>query len=288
MPSKRPTRIKVKRLALCIGIEGYDHFSPLPAAPNDALTIAEHLADPHVGGFDRVLVLTDRFVGDLKPGQKPNLTTDTKPVNSDRIQEALTQVFERFAFEKDSDSLLTFFFAGHAAPDQADNLYLFGKNGALTSRKTINIGTGFNLNAAFTDYLAAQDGPSNTIILLDACHAGTARKLAGQLTAFMGGNSPRGDKGLQQIYLIGGAQADQTANDNREHGYFTNCLLESFGQHTPSGWISMSRIQEYVADNLKRVSYGSTQQIEGFNSFGKNIRLVQRAFVWFFVVSLSL
>jgi hypothetical protein len=119
--------------------------------------------------------------------------------------------------------------------------------------------------------MAGAAPPQNLVILLDACYAGAVSNLAERMTQSF-------DKNPFKICLLGGAQSDQIARGQRGgHGYFTEVLLQAFGQKPEAGWITMARIQEFVADKLPKLtnSRGNAQYIEGVNQFGSNIRLVK-------------
>jgi hypothetical protein len=290
--TKPKPKAKVNRLALCIGLGHYDNFKTLSAPPKDALAVASRLVDPRVGQFERVHLLTDEFDCQLTPDNPtpppmlpisapaadPQISdTDNKtPVTSKAINRALTAVFENYDF--DEDSLLVIFFAGHGAPSNNKELYLFGSDGERTEGGAVDFASGFHLNARLGHFLSATKTttPGKIIILLDACYAGSADNIWEHILF----KNSEGKEDLKQIYLLGAAQDDQEAGSSKQHGYFTQCLLEAFVELPPTptttkDWITMLDIQQYVSSNLKRVSKGKAQHIQGVNLFRTPIPLVK-------------
>jgi hypothetical protein len=268
-PATKP-KLKVSRLALCIGVGHYDNFKTLTAPPRDALAVASRLIDPQVGAFERVYLLIDGFTGQVTmDNQVPQISEDFVSVTTESIVSVLNYIFDEYLFDK--DSLLVLFFAGHAALSTNKELYIFGADGKVNKNGKINTRSGLHLSQEFGNLLSFSSAPGQIVILLDACYAGAADNIWERILL-----NDNISSYFKQTYLLGAAQSDQEAGGSSEQGYFTQCLLEAFVTSVPTrGWITMRSIEENIAINLKRISNGKAQQLQGVNLFRTPIPLVK-------------
>lgn len=132
------------RKALIVGIDHYDHISPLSGCVNDAHSV-KNVLERHADG-------TINFA-------TPKLLTGTS--TSDRVERGQLKEAARELFSDDSDIAL-FYFAGHG--------YVEDTGGFLCGTECKSGDDGLSLSELMT--LASRSPAKNKIILLDSCHSG--------------------------------------------------------------------------------------------------------------------
>lgn len=132
------------RKALIVGIDHYDHISPLSGCVNDAHSV-KNVLERHADG-------TINFA-------TPKLLTGTS--TSDRVERGQLKEAVRELFSDDSDIAL-FYFAGHG--------YVEDTGGFLCGTECKSGDDGLSLSELMT--LASRSPAKNKIILLDSCHSG--------------------------------------------------------------------------------------------------------------------
>lgn len=144
------------RVLLCVGCNAYEHATALFGAEADATRIYRALISENAGGYDD-------SVSELK--LSPTLG---------ELREAVRQTLFRSTERIDT---FTFFFAGHGAV-QAGGFYMWLRDTTASAQSM----TGFSLSELLRG--VAEAGPSQTNIIIDACHSGGLIKdLSGLLAA---------------------------------------------------------------------------------------------------------
>lgn len=134
------------RKALIVGIDHYDHISPLSGCVNDAHSVKSVL-ERHADG-------TVNFAA-------PKLLTGTSA--ADRVDRGQLKEAVRELFADDSDIAL-FYFAGHG--------YVEDTGGFLCGTDCKTGDDGLSLAEVMT--LAGKSPAKNKIVILDSCHSGVA------------------------------------------------------------------------------------------------------------------
>lgn len=181
------------RVILAIGVNTYDHTTPLEGAEVDATRVHDVMIDPEIGGCD--------------PGRSRLLLSPTAQEVRDALQEVL------FADEPLEE--LTIFFAGHG-DIQSTGFYL-----ALRDTRPGRISsTAFSLSELFANLSEAR--PPQTNVVLDACFSGGVAVDLGVLTR----PETSGYVGSPAVTLLAMAARNQTAGEYPDGGIGANALLD--------------------------------------------------------------
>ncbi|MCP1561893.1 UNVERIFIED_ORG: hypothetical protein M2438_005402 [Methylobacterium sp. SuP10 SLI 274] len=139
------------RKALIVGIDHYDHISPLSGCVNDAYAVKSAL-ERHADGT----------VNFANPRMMIGAGEDT-PVKKAKLKEAARELFSG-----DADIAL-FYFAGHG--------YIEDTGGFICGSDCETGDDGFSLHELMT--MASQSRARNKVVILDSCHSGIAGDRAG-------------------------------------------------------------------------------------------------------------
>lgn len=200
-----------QRLALVVGINGYENITPLQTAVNDA-----------------------RAVGAALESQGYRVTLRTRPAET--TQEVLQETIARFASEVDEGDVALVFFAGHGIEIEGRNHLIPAdaptlqpdREGAERMLETRSLSVGRLL-----DDLRAR-APSAVVLILDACRDNPFPRAG---TRSLGG--ARGLAGMQpesDVFVLYSAGVGQTALDRLSdrdadpNSVFTRALLPLLSQ----------------------------------------------------------
>jgi hypothetical protein len=219
----------MSRYAICIGIDDYDNlpegWDSLEFASSDARAIAEVLADPARGAFDRVELLT-----------KPAQTTLSGLID------ALKQLF--FEIRPDNEDTVLLYFACHCGIDRQEKLYLIPSDGRANQwgipdmASMLRIDT---LNGYFSE-----SHSRNLVLVLDMAYAEENTNLARRIRLI---DSPN-------FFTVGSVISSKIIDELHmlKHSPFSYALLKAFKQpHSPDGWLRISDIQTFISQNLREI-----------------------------------
>lgn len=176
------------RAALVVGIDYYEHVTPLFGCVNDAYSVNAVLERNDGGGLNFDC----------------NLLTSTGQNNLIQRNELKDSIEE--LFKKDVDVVL-FYFAGHG--------YLESSGGYIIASDSDRGDTGVSLSDILT---YANNSPAkNKIIILDSCHSG-----------FMGDSTDNKVATLAEgITVLTASSKDQYASEVNGRGVFTTLLVDA-------------------------------------------------------------
>jgi WD40 repeat protein len=221
---------------LAIGINAYPGLLSLDAAVPDARLIEETFRAKGKGLFHDVQtkLLTDRAA--TRKGILDGLSwlkTKAKP-----------------------GDVAVAFYAGHGDCKKVGQFYLIPVDADLNDIA----GTGVS-GEALKEHLG--DLPCTTLLLLDACYAGSfdagKRKRALPRSADDLVRDFTYDKGL---VVLCGAAKEQPAGEEVEHGFFTRALVEGLagkGGKGEDGLVYLHHLDAYVTDRVKKLSGGEQE-----------------------------
>ncbi|RZO61680.1 MAG: caspase family protein [Sandaracinaceae bacterium] len=177
------------RKALAVGINYYEHGSPLFGCVDDAYSVKSAI-ERHSDG-------TVNFDVRLLSGTGPSDTVSRR-----ELKDAVSELFAG-----DSETAL-FYFAGHG--------YLESTGGYLLTSESASGDEGLALNEVLT--LANQSTASNRIIVLDSCHSGIAgsRPTTGGTAELAEG-----------MTILTASTADQYASEENGAGVFTGLFVDA-------------------------------------------------------------
>tara|TARA_R110001599_G_scaffold76114_19_gene208556 strand:- start:753 stop:1727 length:975 start_codon:yes stop_codon:yes gene_type:complete len=178
------------RKALVVGIDSYEHASPLRGCVNDAYSVNSML-ERHADGsvnFDTQLMVA------AGPGDQ---------ISRENLRDAVLRLFQG-----DSDVAL-FYFAGHG--------YVEATGGYLCSS---DVKTGDD-GIALSDVTvwANQSAARNKIIILDSCHSGVAGKNPLTPVAELS----------EGVTILTASTEEQYAQEKNGSGVFTSLLVDALG-----------------------------------------------------------
>lgn len=177
------------RKALVVGIDGYEHLSPLYGCVNDAERVAE-LLGAHADGapnFDIELLRASDAHGVL---------------GRDTLRERIMELFQG----RMETALL--YFAGHG--------HVEATGGYLCTTDTRHGHDGIALDDVFA--FADDSASDNRIVILDSCHAGVAG-------ASRGGGAP--SRLADGVTILAASTEEQYASEEFGSGVFTTLLVDA-------------------------------------------------------------
>lgn len=178
------------RKALVVGIDYYEHISPLRGCVNDAHDV-ESTLERHADG-------TTNFTN-------PRVMTGTGPaaaISRSDLKAAVRELFE------DDAEIALFYFSGHG--------YLEDTGGYLCTSEANDGDDGLPLSDVMT--FANKSPAKNKIIILDSCHSGSAA------------SDPGGahKAGIQNgVTILAASTAEQYAMEQSGSGVFTSLLVDA-------------------------------------------------------------
>jgi hypothetical protein len=178
------------RKALIVGLDHYDHISPLRGCVNDAYSVN--------GVLERDADGTVNFTN-------PMLLTGTGPAsNIDRhvLKDSVRELF------RDDAEIALFYFSGHG--------YLDDTGGYLCSSDARSGDDGLALGEVMT--LANQSPATNKVIILDSCHSGAA--------AVTAAGAAQADI-REGVTILSASTANQYALESGGSGVFTGLLVDA-------------------------------------------------------------
>lgn len=202
------------RLALIVGINYYEHVSPLFGCVNDASAVKEIFKRNDDGAVN--------FDCRLLTGTCPN-----KRVNRGDLKDQIEKLF------KDGDEIALFYFAGHG--------HIEATGGYLLTSDSKRGDEGVSLSEILT---LANDSPAkNKVIILDSCHSGIAgaAPTGGQLATLSEG-----------LTILTASTKDQYATEENARGLFTTLLVDALNGSAANltGDITPGSIYAHVDQSL--------------------------------------
>ena len=200
--------------ALLVGIDHYSH-GKLPSCVKDAEAMS--------------MLLSKNYDGNLNFHCRQLLSkeTDIKSVSLDALSLAIGDLFSG------EGDVALFYFAGHGTKT-GDDIY-------LTTQDNVKGRPGLLLSNLFSQANKATSW-KEVVIILDCCYAGAAAEFKINDSAVH----------LRQgMSVITSSMRHQNSRGNKEHGVFTNILLNGLGGHAADliGRITISGLYHY-ADQL--------------------------------------
>lgn len=204
------------RLALIVGINHYDHVSPLYGCVDDAHAVKAALERN----------------GDGSVNFECQLFTGTGP--SDRVDRAQLKDHVHQLFTANED-LVLFYFAGHG--------HIEGTGGYLLATDSRRGDEGLSLTEVLT--LANRSPARNKIIILDSCHSGIAGNppFSESLAMLSEG-----------VTVLTASSADQYATEENGRGVFTSLMVDAIhgGAANLTGDITPGSVYAHVDQSLGR------------------------------------
>jgi len=211
-----------ERWAVVIGINDYQDLGKLTTARNDAKALAQVLVES--GGFaeNRVILMTDDAP---EPQNKPTMG-------------ALKKRLENTAAVTETDDTLLVFFSGHGVEDEGRG-YLVPMDG---DQKTA-------LPLEWVKETLSKAKTSRKILILDACHAGSAAK-------GVGGIAPSLVDAAAGLTMILSCASKQVSYPDEATGrsVFTNYLLEGLSGAADADGdkaVTCEEVVNYISRRLK-------------------------------------
>lgn len=176
------------RAALIVGIDYYQHVTPLFGCVNDAHSVNSVLERNDGGGLN--------FDCNLLTGTGPN-----DLIQKNELKDSIEELFE-----KDMDVVL-FYFAGHG--------YIESSGGYIIASDSDRGDNGISLSDILT---YANNSPAkNKIIILDSCHSGQMGDLPDREIANL----------AEGITVLTASSKDQYASEENGRGVFTTLLVDA-------------------------------------------------------------
>jgi len=185
-----------ERLALVIGIDGYQTLGELETCRNDAKALAQALLDSEGYSEEFVVLLTDDA---SQPQNRPTLATMRRRI-------------EQVALLAGPEDSILFFFSGHGVARDEEG-YLIPMDGDPSNA----------IPLSWVKQTLAGSRAQSKLLILDACHAGSAAKgVAGIAPSLLVG---------ADLSMILASAADQVSYPDPESGksVFTRFLVEGLG-----------------------------------------------------------
>jgi len=248
-----------RQWALLIGVEKYQHASPLQYTVNDVTQIARTLLERGGVAKERILEITDAAKDPRYQPLKSNLETE--------IPLWLKQV-------PANDQILVYF-SGHGVRDKEGNLYLAPIDCDPDDLASTGISVGW-----FRDQIAACPAAFK-LLILDACHAGS-EKGAQKEGAFtdkesegtLGGLEKGAQKeraftdkelentfgGLKKVVTLTSSSADENSIiwDDMEQSLFSYWLNQGLKGHADmnnnNGAVDIHELYEYVCERVQHTA----------------------------------
>ncbi|MDJ0718242.1 MAG: SUMF1/EgtB/PvdO family nonheme iron enzyme [Prochloraceae cyanobacterium] len=237
------------KVALLVGVSEYQPgLQPLPSAIEDVKAMERVLKHPEMGGFDRVEVLSNPIVQDLR-----------------------IAIYNLFA-DRSKEDLVLFYFSGHGVKDQNLNLY-------LTTPETVKSPKGLIVppTAVKASYLQEQITNSRSkreVIILDCCYSGAIAK----------GMTAKDEGEVDIIAELGGkGRAILTSSTSVQYSFQQEAALSIYTQYLvegietgaadldSDGKISADELHQYTKKKVQQASPAITPQFypveEGYNIY---------------------
>lgn len=178
------------RKALIVGIDHYEHLTPLHGCVNDAYSV-NSVVERHSDGtlnFPNPRILTS--------------TGQSSQIDRRELKNAVRELF------RDDAEIALFYFSGHG--------YLEDTGGFLCASDAQTGDDGLSLTEVLT---LANDSPArNKVIILDSCHSGAAA------TNALGANQADIREG---VTILSASTADQYAMESGGSGVFTSLMVDA-------------------------------------------------------------
>lgn len=177
------------RKALIVGVDYYEHVTPLQGCVNDAYAV-KTVFERHSDGtknFDVNLIVS---------------TGQPSALNRKTLKNKVEELF------KDKNDIALFYFSGHG--------YIESTGGYLITSECSDGDDGLSMNELLQ--IANESPATNKIIVLDCCHSGV-----------MGNNSLKEDKAIlrEGMTILTASSADQYALEQNGSGVFTSLLIDA-------------------------------------------------------------
>jgi hypothetical protein len=202
------------RKALIIGIDYYEHASPLFGCVDDAHAV-KAILERHGDG-------SVNFDIKLHTGTGP-----TDVVTRAELKDSITELFT------DNSDVALFYFAGHG--------HIEATGGYLLASDSRRGDEGASLTEVL--HLANESKAKNKIIVLDSCHSGIAGSppIAGQNAVLSEG-----------LTILTASTADQYATEQNGRGLFTTLLVDALSGVAANlvGEISPGSVYSYIDQSL--------------------------------------
>jgi hypothetical protein len=234
-----------QRIALLIGNHHYQDkiLAQLKSPATDIAGLASVLGDPAIGNFNRVEILRDRPVQEIRP-----------------------QLQHLFRWRKKHD-LLLFYFAGHTVVDEAGQLYLAGVDSVLGSLRETAIPAQYlieEVNSSFSQ---------QKILLFDGYYSGisTPERKRGEVVGTAG--VFKGNEGGRIIltaadtfhYLLQADEVFGTAEDSAFTHYLIQGLRTGAADTDEDGQVGIGELHTYICTQLKRSAAPQTPRKWSYN-----------------------
>ena len=223
-----------RRWAVIIGVNNYLHVPHLRYAVADAKLLCKTLRER--AGFDtsRVLLLTD---------DQPQLKD--KPIRSNILDQLAT--FLEFPAEDDT---VVVFFSGHGFKDEKGSGYLAPQDAKKTSLALTCV------PIAEVKRLIGACKARQKVLILDTCHAGTAKGPAIEKDIAVDAAKLVEQVAGKGFVTLASCGPDQESHESPKlaHGVFTYCLaqgLEGKADRDRDGWIDFDELYRYSWDKTR-------------------------------------
>ncbi len=162
--------------------------------------------------------------------------------------------------EMTQQDVAVFFFSGHGAKDETGNFYLVPVDGEPADLLSTAVS-----GSQFKDALAAL--PGRVLVLLDACHAGSAggdrRKAVYIMTDDLVRDLVTDDYGVIVMCSSMGREYS-LESDEHQQGFFTMALIEALtgkSDFNGDGLVYITEIDAYLSDRVKTLTQGQQHPV---------------------------
>ena len=223
-----PHKEKGKQVGLLIGVENYEHVTPLKFVANDVRRLAETLKAR--GDFDQIVEISDAAADQIDWPRRNVLMA--------RIPEVLSSCSK--------DDTLVVYFSGHGFRDKDRTMYL----APLDIDPTDLTATGIPVTW-FREQIARCPAALK-LLVLDACHAGSAK---GGTEANLAGQDLSLFAKLEGVITLASSTADQPSQmwPEKEQSLFSFWLNQALKGHADTdgdGTINLDELNAYLHANV--------------------------------------
>jgi hypothetical protein len=223
----------MSRDALIVGINTYNHLSPLNSPASDAEAIAQRLEQD---GEFRVARLPEAIT---QSEVKQPVVARAVPVSQAELEQALERLFRPDSSQAPETAL--FYFSGHGIPDRKgfDKGYL-----ATSDTNPDQPRTGLSLR--WLQWLLSESTVNQQIIWLDCCHSGS-------LIIDVGAANPGHSASRDRCFIASSRDFELSWEDlNSPYSILTKALLDGLDPtRLPGRWIDTFALVDYINQSLK-------------------------------------
>ena len=234
-----------KTWAVVIGVGEYEHVTDLRFTNADAQAVAEVLQQAGGVAADQILTMKDDSQAQLQP-------------TAEKLRANITQWLQQAG---PRDTMLVFF-AGHGTLGFDGALYLAPQDVELVDAELEPTGVRNGLALSWLRQQLASCQAQTKLLLLDACHSGSARNGANRQLQADGEKLAEVFQGLEGLMTIASCQGRQKSIESESlgHGLFSHWLVQGLGGQADKDRDAAVQCDELYEFLYKNVSESARQR----------------------------